>query len=603
VCRRSAGAHVGPATNALGATPMSYKVLALKYRPTSFDEVVGQTNVTRTLRNALDRGKIGHAFLLSGARGVGKTTTARILAKALNCSRAEGPTANPCSTRTDEDRAAACSSCREIADGQSLDVQEIDGASNTGIDHIRELREATRYSPARDRFKIWIIDEVHQISGAAFNALLKTLEEPPPRVKFIFATTEYHKIPETILSRCQQYDFRMIPARELQLHLRNVADQEGIKVTDAALALIARAGEGSVRDGLSLFDQVLAFTGDDVPDADVAGLLGLVDRELLHRASKAIVEGDSLAMLELVESLADYGADYRNFAREVLLHLREILLVKLAPEGSPLLAPILPEELERLRALAAELSEEDLLRALDVLTRADGELRGASDPRVALDLVLLKLAQLRRLVPFADLVARVERMMGGAPAAAVPAARPPALLEKPSAPARPLHVAPPLAAPAPRPAPSPARPAVPPDEAEEPVPPPAGGSAAPLVAAMIALCQGRPSLAAALRSAVAGLSGDTLALEVPGDFLAFATMHAEELRDLARRAAGRTLHLKVAAGAQAPSAEPADGAPVEDRRQALRQEAEKEKAVQEALDLFDGRVADVREAKASREDS
>ena len=425
---------------------MSYKVLALKYRPTSFDEVVGQTNVTRTLRNALERGKIGHAFLLSGARGVGKTTTARILAKALNCSRAEGPTASPCSTRTDEDRAKACDSCREIADGHSLDVQEIDGASNTGIDNIRELREATRYSPARDRFKVWIIDEVHQISGAAFNALLKTLEEPPPKVKFIFATTEYHKIPETILSRCQQYDFRMIPARELQLHLRSVADQEKIRVSDAALALIARAAEGSVRDGLSLFDQVLAFTGDEVPDADVAGLLGLVDRELLHRATKAIVEGDSLAMLDLVESLADYGADYRNFARELLLHLREILLVKLAPAGSPLLAPILPEELERLRGLAGELSEEDLLRGLDVLTRAEGELRGVSDPRVALDLVLLKLVQMRRLVPFAELVARVERMMGGAPAASLPAARPsavraPALLEAPAAPARPLPAA------------------------------------------------------------------------------------------------------------------------------------------------------------------
>ena len=586
---------------------MSYKVLALKYRPTSFDEVVGQTNVTRTLRNALERGKIGHAFLLSGARGVGKTTTARILAKALNCSRAEGPTANPCSTRTDEDRAKACNSCREIADGHSLDVQEIDGASNTGIDNIRELREATRYSPARDRFKVWIIDEVHQISGAAFNALLKTLEEPPPKVKFIFATTEYHKIPETILSRCQQYDFRMIPARELQLHLRSVADQEKIRVSDAALALIARAAEGSVRDGLSLFDQVLAFTGDEVPDADVAGLLGLVDRELLHRASKAIVEGDSLAMLDLVESLADYGADYRNFARELLLHLREILLVKLAPAGSPLLAPILPEELERLRGLAGELSEEDLLRGLDVLTRAEGELRGVSDPRVALDLVLLKLVQMRRLVPFAELVARVERMMGGAPAASLPAARSsavraPALLEAPAAPARPL--------PAPAARSLPAAPAPPAARRDEPPPDPrppgssaASGSAESLVAAMIGLCQGRPSLAAALRSAAARLEGGTLAIGVPEDFLAFATMHADELRDLARRAAGRSLLLTIAAGGAAPSAEPAVGEPAEGRRQTLREEAEKEKAVQEALDLFDGRVVDVREAKTSREDA
>ena len=430
---------------------MSYKVLALKYRPTSFDEVVGQTNVTRTLRNALERGKIGHAFLLSGARGVGKTTTARILAKALNCSRAEGPTASPCSTRTDEDRAKACDSCREIADGQSLDVQEIDGASNNSVDQVRELRESARYNPARDRFKIWIIDEVHMLSTGAFNALLKTLEEPPPKVKFIFATTEYHKIPETILSRCQQYDFRMIATRELAQHLRSVADQEKIRVSDAALALIARAAEGSVRDALSLFDQVLAFTGDEIPDADVAGLLGLVDRELLHRASRAIVEGDSLAMLELVESLADYGADYRNFVRELLLHLREVLLVRLAPAQSPLLGAILPEELERLRALAAALSEEDLLRALDLLTRAEGELRHASDPRVALDLALLKLVQMRRLLPFAEVVARVERLLGSAPVGAPPA-RPsvlPASVPAPRpAPSRPADPAPP----APRPA-------------------------------------------------------------------------------------------------------------------------------------------------------
>ena len=585
-----------PAPSRPSDKPLSYKVLALKYRPTSFDEVVGQTNVTRTLRNALERGKMGHAFLLSGARGVGKTTTARILAKALNCAKAPGPTASPCSTRTDEDRATACDSCREIADGKSMDVQEIDGASNTGVDSIRELREMTRYSPARDRFKIWIIDEVHQISGAAFNALLKTLEEPPPRVKFIFATTEYHKIPETILSRCQQYDFRMIPARELQLHLRNVADQEGIRVSDAALALIARAAEGSVRDSLSLFDQVLAFTGDEVPDADVAGLLGLVDRELLHRASKAIVEGDSLAMLDLVESLADYGADYRNFVRELLLHLREILLVKLAPAESPLLHGILPEELERLRALAGALSEEDLLRGLDLLTKAEGELRNASDPRVALDLVLLKLVHMRRLLPFAELVARVDRLLGGAPAAALPAPRP-------AAPRTPALFDAPAAWPSPAgPSRSAARGEDPP--AAPPPSPPRAGSAEALLATMIGLCHGRPSLAAPLRAAVARLEGDTLVLEVPPDFVALGTMHADEYHALARKAAGKTLHLKFAAGGGAAADDPpAPSSPEEERRHKLRGEVEKEPAVQEALDLFDGRVVDVREAKASGEDS
>jgi DNA polymerase-3 subunit gamma/tau len=402
----------------------------------------------------------------------------------------------------------------------------------------------------------------------------------------------------------------MIAARELALHLRSVADQEKIRVSDAALALIARAAEGSVRDGLSLFDQVLAFTGDEIPDADVAGLLGLVDRELLHRASKAIVEGDSLAMLELVESLADYGADYRNFVRELLLHLREVLLVKLAPAGSPLLNAVLPEELEQLRSLAAALSEEDLLRALDLLTRAEGELRGASDPRVALDLALLKLVQMRRLLPFAEVVARVERLLGGAPVGAPPArpALPPgtAPAPRPAAAARPVEPAPPPTArpaAAPRPAPVPPAPEEPPAASHAPARP---GSAGALVAAMIGLCQGRPSLAAPLRAATARLEGDTLLVEVPADFVAFATMHADEYRDLAKKAAGKTLHVKlVAGGAHPPDAPagPVSAAPEEDRRQRLREEAEKEPAVQEALDLFDGRVVDVREAKASREDA
>jgi DNA polymerase-3 subunit gamma/tau len=573
---------------------LSYKVLALKYRPTSFDEVVGQATVTRTLRNALERGKIGHAFLLSGARGVGKTTTARILAKALNCAKADGPTAHPCSTRTDEDRARACDSCREIADGKSLDVQEIDGASNNSVDQVRELRESARYNPARDRFKIWVIDEVHMLSTGAFNALLKTLEEPPPRVKFVFATTEYHKIPETIVSRCQQYDFRMIPARELAAHLRTIADAEKIRISDASLALIARAAEGSVRDSLSLFDQVLAFTGDEVKDDEVAGLLGLVDRELLHRASRAIVDGDSLAMLELVESLADYGADYRNFVRELLLHLREVLLVKLAPEASPLLHAVLPEELATLRALAGELSEEDLLRALDLLTRIEGELRHSTDPRVALDLALLKLVQLRRLLPFTELVARVEKLSGGTPRSLEAGARP---VPRP-APARTEAV---------RPAASGSSRTAPPVVARpepEPASPPAGDAprGGGILASLVALCQARPSLAAPLRSAVARVEGDTLLLEVPPDFVPFATLHAEEYRELARKAAGRPLVVRVSAGGVVGGDEPAAPSGAEAKGKKLREEAEKELAVQEALDLFDARVVDVREAKPSRED-
>ena len=558
---------------------MSYKVLALKYRPRTFDEVVGQTTVTRTLRNAIEQGRIGHAFLLSGARGVGKTTTARILAKALNCARVGAPTPEPC---------GECDACREIADSRSLDVQEIDGASNNSVEQVRELRESARYNPARDRFKIWIIDEVHMLSVGAFNALLKTLEEPPPRVKFIFATTEYHKIPETILSRCQQYDFRMIPARDLQAHLRKVADAEGIRVSDAALAQITRAAEGSARDALSLFDQVLAFTGEEVRDEDVAGLLGLIDRELLHRAAGAIQRADSLAALELVEELADHGADYRNFVRELLHFLRELLLLRLAPPSSPLLGPVPPEEHERLQPLAEGLSEEDLLRGFDVLTRTETELRGSADPRISLELALLKLVHMRRLMPFAELVARVERLVASGPAAALPGARAraPLLFDDAPAPA-------PRAA-APSPAATPAASSLPP-----PTPEPAD-PASVLLRGMLELSQARPSLAQPLRGARARLEDQTLVLDVGPDFATFASLHADEYRDLARRAAGKAVAVRFDSGA--PAEAEAEPSPEELRRRRLREEAEREPAVQEALDLFGGRVVDVREAKPSRED-
>jgi DNA polymerase-3 subunit gamma/tau len=541
---------------------MSYLVLARKWRPRTFDEVVGQGTVTRTLKNALASGRIGHAFLFSGARGVGKTSAARILAKALNCSRGEAPTPDPC---------GECPSCVEIAAGTSLDVQEIDGATHNGVEQVRELRESARYNPARDRFKIWIIDEVHMLSTGAFNALLKTLEEPPPRVKFIFATTEYHKIPDTILSRCQQYEFRMIPARELAAHLRRVADGEGVRVSDEALGRIARAAEGSVRDGLSLFDQVLSFSGSDVKDEDISALLGLIDRELLLAATQAVVQEDSLAVLDLVERLSDYGADYRNFARELLLHFRELLFLRMAPEGSALLAGMLPEERERMRPVATALSEEDLLRGIDVLTRVETDLRWSQDPRVTLELALLKLVQMRRLMPFAELVRKVERLAEGGG------------LSRPAA--------------APRPQPPAAQPARATPPAAEPPAPPAT-TAAPstadgLLSAMRSRC--RPSVAQSLRDARAREEGDTLVLEVPPDFAVFASSHMQEYQDLARLAAGRPLKVRIVATEAAAPAEAEN--PGERRRQQLMADVSRDPAVQEALDLFGGRVVDVRESE------
>ena len=559
---------------------MPYLVLARKWRPKTFDEVVGQSTVTRTLRNALASGRIGHAFLLSGARGVGKTTTARILAKALNC--VKGPTADPC---------GECDSCKEIAAGTSLDVQEIDGATNNSVDQVRELRESARYSPARDRFRIWIIDEVHMLSTGAFNALLKTLEEPPPRVKFIFATTEYHKLPDTILSRCQQYDFRMIPTRDIQAHLRAVAQGEKIKVSDEALARIARAAEGSARDALSLFDQVLSFSGDEVRDEDISALLGLIDRELLLAASRAVAAGDALGLLELVERLSDYGADHRNFARELILHFREILLLKTAPDESALLAPLVPEERERLRPLAEAYSEEDLLRILEVLTQLETDLRWAQDPRVTLELALLKMVQMRRLVPFAELVERVERLAAGAPAprAAAPSATVP--VAPSGSPTRPAAVVTPASAPA---SSTPAS-STPASSASGAGPASPADGAAGILAAMIGLAATRPSLAQPLRGAHAQLDGETLRLDVAAHFATLVSEHADDYRELARKAAGRPLKVQVGV---APAAEAeAAPAPAEAKKRRLMEEAAREPAVQEALDLFGGKVVEVRENK------
>lgn len=553
---------------------MSYLVLARKWRPRTFDEVIGQSTVTRTLKNALSSGRIGHAFLFSGARGVGKTTTARILAKALNCAKGDAPIPEPCGD---------CSSCVEIASGTSLDVQEIDGATHNGVEQVRDLRESARYSPARDRFKIWIIDEVHMLSTGAFNALLKTLEEPPPRVKFIFATTESHKLPDTILSRCQQYEFRLIPKRELMAHLRTVAEAEGVRVSEEALASVARAAEGSARDALSLFDQILAFSGSEVGDEDVAALLGLVDRELLLGASQAVLRGDSLALLEIVERLSEYGADYRNFNRELLLHFREILFVKLAPENSRLTTSILPEERERIRPLAAALSEEDLLRVFDVLTKAETDLRWAQDPRVTLELALLKIAQMRRLLPFAELVERVERLAAGRPGVA---SRAPASAEEAhvdlaqsEGPTRRILV----------------RKAgdVQGSEASEPSLPETPPSVRQgILAAMEALTQSRPSLGQALRGATAREEGGTLILEVRPDFLSLATLHMEDYRELAGRAAGRSLKLRIVA---ATGDETTASATEEKGRKRLIDEAIAQPVVRDVLDLFGGAVVKVRQ--------
>ena len=292
---------------------MSYLVLARKYRPQSFQDLVGQEHVARTLANAIGSGRVAHAFLFTGVRGVGKTTSARLLAKCLNClgadGKATGPTAVPCQE---------CAACKEIAAGHDIDVQEIDGASYNGVDEVRRLQEGLAFRPARDRYKIYIVDEVHMLSNAAWNAFLKTLEEPPPHVKFIFATTEVHKVPVTILSRCQRYDFKLIGTQVIAARLKEVLGLESIAADDAAVAVIAREAAGSMRDAMSLLDQVIAFSGDKLTGEDVARVLGVASRHVLHQLGQALVAGDAPAALKVIAELADQGFDLPHVARDVL---------------------------------------------------------------------------------------------------------------------------------------------------------------------------------------------------------------------------------------------------------------------------------------------
>ena len=302
---------------------MSYLVLARKYRPQSFEDLVGQEHVAKTIANAIEQGRVAHAFLFTGVRGVGKTTSARLLAKCLNClgkdGQAKGPTATPCNE---------CAACTEITAGSDMDVQEIDGASYNGVDEVRRLQEGLAFRPARDRFKVFIVDEVHMLSSAAWNAFLKTLEEPPPHVKFIFATTEVHKVPVTILSRCQRYDFKLISTQTIAQRVREVLAKEKIAAEPSAVAIIAREAAGSMRDAMSLLDQVIAFSGSSLEEAAVTRVLGVADRKVLHELCERILGGDAKATLEIVDRLAQQGFDLVHVANDLLASFRNLCVTK-----------------------------------------------------------------------------------------------------------------------------------------------------------------------------------------------------------------------------------------------------------------------------------
>src|SRR5690242_18681778 len=358
---------------------MSYQVLARKWRPQRFDDVVGQQAVTRTFRNAITSGRIAQAFVFAGSRGCGKTTTARILARALNCDN--GPTADPC---------GVCDACVEIAQGRDIDVLEIDAASHTGIDNIREVVIAgLAIAPVRNRYKVFIIDEVHQLSPASFNALLKSIEEPPAHVVFMMATTELHKIPDTILSRSQVFEFKTISTRAIVEQLRRIADAERIEVSDAALALVARSAEGSMRDAQSALDQVMAFAGTTITVEDVSTVLGLVGRDLLFDLIDAVVAEDGPTAFALADRAVESGHDLKLVVRELSRVVRDLMMVSVDPvrAGDGELAE---GDMDRLAQLAARFSREDLMRAFDLLARAEVDIRAAAHPRYHFEMALLK---------------------------------------------------------------------------------------------------------------------------------------------------------------------------------------------------------------------
>ena len=373
---------------------MSYQVLARKYRPQKFSDVIGQEHVTRTLQNAIAQERIAHGYIFSGHRGIGKTTVARILAMALNCRSSEKPVAEPC---------GVCDSCTEIRNGNSVDVIEIDAATNRGIDEIRELREAARYRPARDRFKIYILDEAHQITDAAFNALLKTLEEPPSHVIFMMATTQPEDIPQTIRSRCQHFSYRAMKFDAVIVQLRDIVAKENIPADDDALALLAEAGDGSMRDALSILDQAIASTSGHLTADSVRSLIGSAPAAALETVMQAVAESSSEKILVLVDELIGEGHSPTHFARQMVRFLRNVTVAKIAGTDSPLLQ-ISSDERARVGRIAALFTEEDLTRHLQIMLRTHGELGYRQEQRFHLELGLLKMAHAQRLLPIEQLL-------------------------------------------------------------------------------------------------------------------------------------------------------------------------------------------------------
>jgi|JI10StandDraft_1071094.scaffolds.fasta_scaffold232501_2 DNA polymerase-3 subunit gamma/tau len=376
-----------------------YVVLARKYRPQLFDDLVGQETITRTIKNAITLGRIPHALLFTGTRGVGKTTTARIFAKALNCEK--GPTTTPC---------GVCSNCVEITQGTNVDVYEIDGASNTSVDDVRSLKENVQYAPSKSKFKIYIIDEVHMLSTSAFNALLKTLEEPPPGVYFVFATTESHKIPDTILSRCQRYDFRQITDEQVEKHLKTILAKENIQMSGTATALVARQGNGSLRDALSLLDQVISMSGEKITDDEVVASLGLTDRALIRQTLESFMEYDPNKALSVVSSVFEKGFDSKVYLTEIWEWIRNMIVYKHSPKKE--LVALSPDEIALLEGWLPKIETEELERWFDLIKSALMSMGRVEFPRYVIEVTYLKITRKSKQVMIQGLLDRLDQMEG-----------------------------------------------------------------------------------------------------------------------------------------------------------------------------------------------
>jgi DNA polymerase-3 subunit gamma/tau len=575
---------------------MPHFALARKWRPQRFEDVIGQRGVIDTLKHAIATDRIAQSFIFAGPRGVGKTTTARIVARALNC--VQGPTPEPC---------GECDACREIAEGRDVDVLEIDGATYTGVDAVREvIVEPLAIAPMRDRFKIFIIDEVHRLSKNAFDALLKSIEEPPPYVKFMMATTELHHVPVTIQSRSQVFELRALPFAAIRAQLAAITAAEGVAIDEGALALVARAAEGSMRDALSSLDQILAFTSDAVTAADVSTVLGLIGRDLQFDIVETIAREDAAGAFALAGTVVEAGFDLRIVCRELARLMRDLMVVRIDPTrlADPEIAA--EDERDRLKALVEQFSREDLMRVFDLLSRAEFEIRGSSQPRHHFEMALIKWIHLRQLTPLTDLIASMEGG-GGAPlaprsrpAAAPAPARPPARPASPPARSAPASDARAAASRPPQP-PAPARAPGARPAAAAPAAAPGGPvkSGADLKAALLA------SIREQSRTFYGMVVAQAQTIEIEGNAIVFtfAPVHRTLrtqlghkrawVEQLAQALAGRKMTVVDREAAAAPAAEAEAAA--EAHQAELRARVEAEPAVQAVLDVFGGQIEDVEE--------